>query len=51
MIIRGCVQDDETYDILKAYHDGPYGGHLVDKQATYKVLHQGYYWPTLLRMP
>jgi hypothetical protein len=30
-------------------HDGPCGGHFVDKRTTYKVLHQGYYWPTLFK--
>jgi hypothetical protein len=36
-------------DILKASHDGPCGGHLSDKRTTYKILHLGYYWPTLFR--
>ena len=49
MIIRRCVREDETYDILKACHDSPYGGHFTDNRTTYKVLHQGYYWPTLFK--
>jgi hypothetical protein len=49
MIIRRCVREDETYDILKACHDSPCGGHFTDKRTAYKVLHQGYYWPTLFK--
>ena len=37
------------YDILQACHDGPCGEHFSDKRTTYKVLHQGYYWPTLFK--
>ena len=37
------------YDILQACHDGPCGGHFSDKWTAYKVLHQGYYWPTLFK--
>ena len=37
------------YDILQACHDGTCGGHFSEKRASYKVLHQGYYWPTLFK--
>ena len=47
LIIRRCVREDEMHDILKAIHDGPCGGHISDKRTTYKILHSGYYWPTL----
>lgn len=49
MIIRRCVQEDETFDILKSCHDEPCGYHFANKRTTYKVLHLGYYWPTLFR--
>jgi hypothetical protein len=49
LIIQRCVREDEVFDILKACHDEPCGGHFVDKRTTYKVLHLGYYWPTLFR--
>ena len=39
LIIRWCVREDEMHDILKANHDGPYGGHFSDKRMTYKILH------------
>jgi hypothetical protein len=49
LIIKRCVREDEVHEILKSYHDGPCGGHFADKRTGYKVLHQGYYWPTLFR--
>jgi hypothetical protein len=49
LIIRRCVREDEIHEILKYFHDSPCGGHFVDKQTGYKVLHQGYYWPMIFR--
>lgn len=46
-IILRCVQEDTMFNILKAFHDETCGGHFADKRKTYKVLHLGYYWPTL----
>ena len=36
-------------DILHAFNDGTYGGHFSDKRTTYKVLHSGYYWPSIFK--
>jgi hypothetical protein len=47
--IRRCVQEDEVYDILKACHDGPCGGHFVDKRTAHKILRMGYYWPSIFK--
>eukprot|EP00253_Pinus_taeda_P016430 PITA_16430 len=47
--IRRCVGEDENYDILKACHDDPCGGHFADKRTTHKVLRMGYYWPSLFK--
>jgi hypothetical protein len=47
--IRRCVREDEVYDILKACHDDPCGGHFADKRTTYKILRMGYYWPSLFK--
>ena len=47
LIIIRCIREDEVLDILKACHDEPCGGHIADKKIDYKVLHLGYYWPTL----
>jgi hypothetical protein len=38
-----------VYDLLKACHDGPYGGHFADKRTTYRILRMGYYWPSLFK--
>ena len=35
--------------ILHACHDRPCGGHFVDKMIAYKVLHSGYYWPSIFK--
>jgi hypothetical protein len=49
LIIRRCVREDEVPDILRNFHDGPCGGHFSDKCTTYKVLHSGYYWPSIFK--
>ena len=36
-------------DIIHACHNGPCGGHFFDKMMTYKVLHSGYYWPSIFK--
>jgi len=36
-----CVAEDDIYEILKATHDRPCGGHLVDKRTGHKVLQMG----------
>eukprot|EP00253_Pinus_taeda_P028854 PITA_28854 len=30
MCICRCIHEDEIHDILKAFHDKPYGGHFID---------------------
>jgi len=43
------VAEDKIYEILKAAHDGPYGGHFADKIIGHIVLQMGYYWPSIFR--
>lgn len=38
MHIRRCVQEDEIFDILKASHYGPCGGHFAEHRTEHKVL-------------
>ena len=45
-VIFQCIREDETYDILRACHDEPYGGHFAAKQTTFKILTIRYYWPS-----
>eukprot|EP00253_Pinus_taeda_P028690 PITA_28690 len=49
MQIRRCVRQDEIFDILKACHEQPCGGHFADRRTANKVLHAGYYWPTIFK--
>ena len=49
MHIRRCIREDEIYDILRACHDEPYGGHFVDRITGHKVLQMGYYWPMIFK--
>eukprot|EP00253_Pinus_taeda_P017045 PITA_17045 len=47
--IQRCVGEDEIYDILKACHDDPCGGHFADKRIAHKVFRMGYYWTSLFK--
>ena len=38
-----CLREDETYDILRACHDEPCGGHFASKRTVMKILNIGYY--------
>jgi hypothetical protein len=49
LIIYRCVREDEVPEILHSYHDGPCGGHFSNKRTTYKVLHLGYYCPSIFK--
>jgi hypothetical protein len=49
LIIHRCVREDKVAEILRICHDGPCGGHFSDKRTSYKVLHSGYYWPSIFK--
>nr|GEY21208.1 reverse transcriptase domain-containing protein [Tanacetum cinerariifolium] len=44
-----CVHGQEAYDILKACHEGPTGGHHVSSFTAKKVFDAGFFWPTIYR--
>lgn len=46
-VMRRCVREGETYDILHACHDEQCGGHFATKRTTLKILNTRYYWPTV----
>eukprot|EP00253_Pinus_taeda_P029793 PITA_29793 len=46
-ILRICVREEEVFDILLTCHDGPCGGYFAAKGTAFKILQEGYYWPTL----
>ncbi|GJW27151.1 reverse transcriptase domain-containing protein [Tanacetum coccineum] len=48
-IIRRCVHGQETFEILKACHEGPTGGHHSANLTARKVFDAGFFWPTIYR--
>nr|GEV44550.1 reverse transcriptase domain-containing protein [Tanacetum cinerariifolium] len=48
-IIRRCVHGQEAYDILKAFHEGPIGGHHGANFTAKKVVDAGFFWPTIYK--
>ncbi|GJY03251.1 reverse transcriptase domain-containing protein [Tanacetum coccineum] len=48
-IIRRCIHGQEALDILKAYHEGPTGGHHSANLTSQKVFDAGFFWPTIYR--
>ncbi|GKA34779.1 reverse transcriptase domain-containing protein [Tanacetum coccineum] len=48
-VIRRCVAVQEAFDILKACHSGPTGGHYGANYTTKKVFDSGFYWPTIYK--
>nr|GEY04543.1 reverse transcriptase domain-containing protein [Tanacetum cinerariifolium] len=48
-IIRRCVDGKEAYDILKACHERPTGGHHGANFTAKKVFDAGFFWPTIYR--
>ncbi|GKD99365.1 reverse transcriptase domain-containing protein, partial [Tanacetum coccineum] len=46
-IIRRCVHGQEAFDILKACHEGPIGGHHSANLTAKKVFNAGFFWPTI----
>ena len=48
-IIRKCVPEEEQERILSHCHDSACGGHFASQKTTMKVLHSGFYWPSLFK--
>ena len=46
-IIRRCVPESETNEILKHCHSLECGGHLTGKRTSAIVLQSSFYWPSL----
>ncbi|GJS88218.1 reverse transcriptase domain-containing protein, partial [Tanacetum coccineum] len=44
-----CVSGQEAYDILKACHSGPTGGHYGANYTARKIFDSGFYWPTIYK--
>eukprot|EP00253_Pinus_taeda_P022398 PITA_22398 len=48
-VLLRCLEKPEAQKVLKELHDGPAGGHFGADTTAHKVIHAGYYWPTLFR--
>ncbi|GJV31397.1 reverse transcriptase domain-containing protein [Tanacetum coccineum] len=48
-VIRRCVSGQEAFDILKACHSGPTGGHYGANYTAKKVFDLGFYWPMIYK--
>nr|GEU63674.1 reverse transcriptase domain-containing protein [Tanacetum cinerariifolium] len=48
-IIQRCVHGQEAYDILRACHEGPTGGHHGANFTAKKEFDAGFFWPTIYR--
>nr|GFB32916.1 reverse transcriptase domain-containing protein [Tanacetum cinerariifolium] len=48
-IIRRCVHGQEAFEILKAFHKGPFGGHHGANLTAKKVFDAGFFWPSIYR--
>nr|GFB72514.1 reverse transcriptase domain-containing protein [Tanacetum cinerariifolium] len=46
-IIIHCVQGQEAFDILKAFHEGPTRGHHGANLTAKKVFNAGFFWPSI----
>eukprot|EP00253_Pinus_taeda_P006011 PITA_06011 len=48
-VLLRCLEKQEAQKVLQELHDGPAGGHFGADTTAHKVIHAGYYWPTLFR--
>ncbi|GJW20148.1 reverse transcriptase domain-containing protein [Tanacetum coccineum] len=48
-IIRRCVDGKEAFEILKACHSGPTGGHYGANFTAKKIFDAGFFWPTIYK--
>ena len=42
-----CLAPDESNYVLREVHEGACGNHLGARTLVHKVVHVGYYWPTI----
>ena len=48
-VLLRCLEKSEAEKVLRELHDGPAGGHYAGDATAHKILHAGYYWPTLFK--
>ena len=42
-----CLTPDEFHYILRDVHEGAHGNHSRAKSLIHKIVHAGYYWPSM----
>ncbi|XP_065039381.1 uncharacterized protein LOC135673910 [Musa acuminata AAA Group] len=42
-----CLEPNEAQTVLSDMHEGACGEHIGERVLAYKILRQGYYWPTM----
>lgn len=48
-VLLRCLEKPEAEKVMQELHDGQAGGHFGGNTTTHKILHVGYYWPTLFK--
>eukprot|EP00253_Pinus_taeda_P014241 PITA_14241 len=48
-VLLRCLEEQEAQTVLQELHDGPVRGHFGADITAHKIIHAGYYWPTLFR--
>jgi hypothetical protein len=48
-VILKCMNPQEAERIIVEFHNSLCGGHHFWKTTAYKILRDGYYWPTLFK--
>eukprot|EP00253_Pinus_taeda_P028458 PITA_28458 len=46
-VLLRCLEKPEAQKVLQELHDGLAGGHFGADTTAHKIIHVGYYWPTL----
>ena len=48
-IFRRCIPENEVSNILNHCHSSSYGGHTSIQKTSFKILHSGFWWPSLFK--
>ncbi|XP_039684977.1 uncharacterized protein [Medicago truncatula] len=48
-IFRRCIPENEVSSILTHCHSSSYGGHASTQKTSFKILHSGFWWPSLFK--
>eukprot|EP00253_Pinus_taeda_P031966 PITA_31966 len=48
-VLLRCLEKQEAQRVLQELYDRPAGGHFGADTTAHKIIHAGYYWPTLFR--